>query len=732
MRRNLRSICPLSYNAWFMPRTFRSSALRLFCLITLFSFFLSGATLAQQVDPSLYSGLRWRMIGPFRGGRSNAVSGVAGQPNLYFFGAVGGGVWKTTNGGETWEPIFDGQPIASIGALAVAPSDPNIIYVGTGEADFRSDLTYGNGMYKSADGGTTWSSIGLKDSRHIARVIVDPRNPDHVLVASLGDAYGPNQERGVFRSIDGGANWQKVLYKDENVGAIELAPDPDDPQTIYAALLHDQRPPWSTYAPTTTSGAIHKSTDGGASWKQISGSGLPDGDWGRGGLAVARGTHGQRVYALIDAKSGGLFRSDDAGRTWALVGTDPRIRGRLWYFGEVTVDPKDPNIVYLPNVSIYRSSDGGKNFDAIKGAPGGDDYHSLWIDPANSQRMIFGSDQGVGVSVDGGKSWSSWYNQPTAQFYHVAVDNQFPYHVYGAQQDSGSVETTSRGNDGSITFRDWHPAGAGESGYIAPDPTDPNITYGGGTFGELFRYDKRTGQAQIIAPEAVRSFGGDPTKAEYRFTWTSPLVFSPQDPHTLYFGSQYVLRSRDQGNSWEKISPDLTGTDPNASHDGPTTAENATQRGHGVIYSIAPSPLEAGLIWVGTDTGRINLTRDGGKTWSEVTPPGLSAWSKISMIEASHLAPSSAYAAVDRHRLSDIAPHYLPNSRFRKDLAGGCFRYSHRRLRPRSPRRSCSQRIALCGDGAGRLLLARRWRPLAAIPAQHAGRTCPRPRDQRQ
>src|SRR5260370_23125739 len=305
MRRNLRSICPLSYNAWFMPRTFRSYALRLFCLITLFSFFLSGATLAQQVDPSLYSGLRWRMIGPFRGGRSNAVSGVAGQPNLYFFGAVGGGVWKTTNGGETWEPIFDGQPIASIGALAVAPSDPNIIYVGTGEADFRSDLTYGNGMYKSADGGKTWSSIGLKDSRHIARVIADPHNPDHVLVAALGDAYGPNPERGVFRSIDGGANWQKVLYKDENVGAIELAPDPDDPQTIYAALLHDQRPPWSTYAPTTTSGAIYKSTDGGASWKQISGSGLPDGDWGRVGLAVAPGTHGQRGYARIGPKSGG-------------------------------------------------------------------------------------------------------------------------------------------------------------------------------------------------------------------------------------------------------------------------------------------------------------------------------------------------------------------------------------------------------------------------------------------
>jgi hypothetical protein len=317
----------------------------------------------------------------------------------------------------------------------------------------------------------------------------------------------------------------------------------------------------------------------------------------------------------------------------------------------------DPNTVYIPNVSIYRSSDGGKTFTAIKGAPGGDDYHALWIDPANPQRMIFGSDQGVGISVDGGNTWSSWYNQPTAQFYHVAVDNQFPYHVYGAQQDSGSIETTSRGNDGSITFRDWHPAGAGESGYIAPDPSDANILYGGGTFGELFRYDKRTGQAQIIAPEAIRSFGGDPTKAAFRFTWTSPIVFSPQDPHVFYFGSQYLLKSSNQGNSWEKISPDLTGTDPAAPHEGATTVENARQRGHGVIYTIAPSSLKAGLIWVGSDTGLVHLTRDGGKTWSDVTPSGLAAWSKISLIEASHFDPATAYAAVDRHRLGDIGPH---------------------------------------------------------------------------
>jgi photosystem II stability/assembly factor-like uncharacterized protein len=621
---------------------------------------------AQQVDPNLYGGLRWRMIGPFRGGRSNAVAGIPSQPNVYYFGAVGGGVWKSTNGGETWEPIFDSQPIASIGALAIAPSNPDVIYVGTGEATLRSNLTYGNGMYKSSDGGKSWAHIGLSDSRHIARIIVDPKDPNTVLVAAIGHAYGPNPERGVFRSSDGGAHWQKVLYKDENVGAIDLAADPDNPQTIYAALLHDQRPPWSVYPPDTTSGAIYKSTDGGVTWKQITGGGLPPGDWGRVGLAVSRGTRGQRIYALIDTKDGGLYRSDDAGQTWVLAGTDPRIRGRLWYFGEVVADPKDPDTVYLPNVSIYRSTDAGKTFTAIKGAPGGDDYHALWVDPSNPQRIFFGSDQGVGVSVDGGKTWSSWFNQPTAQFYHVSVDNQFPYHVYGAQQDSGSVDTTSRGNDGSITFRDWHPAGAGESGYIAPDPADSNILYGGGTYGELFRYDKRTGQAQIIAPVAVRSFGGDPTKAEYRFTWTSPVVFSPQDSHTLYFGSQYLLKSANQGNSWERISPDLTGTDPKAPHDGPTTAANAKERGHGVVYTIAPSPLSPDVIWAGTDTGLIHITRDGGKSWKDVTPPGLPTWSKISLIDASHSEAATAYAAVDRHRLDDIAPYLYRTRDFGK------------------------------------------------------------------
>ncbi len=634
---------------------------------TVFALFCLSLSMAAQ-QPFDFGGLTWRMIGPFRGGRTIAVSGITDQPDTYYFGGVGGGVWKTTNAGVTWKPIFDSQPAASIGALAIAPSDPKIIYVGTGEADPRSNVTYGNGMYKSIDGGQTWSHLGLTDTRQIGRIVVDPRNANVVLVAALGHIFGPNNERGVFRSTDGGANWQKVLYKDENTGAVDIVLDPDNPDTMFVSLWHAHRTPWSAYPPVNGSGSIWKSTDNGKTWTQLTGNGLPDGDLGRIGLAVAagmRGQRGQRVYALIDAKKAGLYRSDDGGKTWILAGTDRRILGRLWYFCEIDVDPKNPDVVYTPNVSIYRSTDAGKTFEAIKGAPGGDDYHTLWIDPANPRRMIFGSDQGAGVSVDGGATWSSWYNQPTAQFYHVAVDNQFPYHVYGAQQDSGTASTTSRSDFGSITFRDWAPVGAGESGYIAPDPSDPNIVYGGDTFGALHRFDRRTGQSQTISPSTA-GFG---EAGGLRFTWTSPLVFSPQDPHTLYYGSQFVLRTVDRGMSWQKISPDLTGTDPGLKADARPQAgatpkpgatlsiANAKALGHGVVYTIAPSPVAAGQIWAGTDTGLLHLTRDNGKTWNNVTPPGLADWSKISLIDAGHFDAATAYAAIDRHRLDDIGPY---------------------------------------------------------------------------
>ncbi|HLK34965.1 MAG TPA: hypothetical protein VKT29_17840, partial [Terriglobales bacterium] len=615
---------------------------------------------AQQFDPGIYAGLRWRCIGPFRGGRALAASGVPGQTETFYFGAVGGGVWKTTDSGRVWRPVFDAAPIASIGALAVAPSDPNVIYVGTGEADMRSDISFGDGVYKSTDAGKTWHSVGLRETRHIGRILVDPRNPDIVLVAALGRAYGPNPDRGVFRSEDGGQTWKKVLYKDENTGAIDLAFDPDDAHTAFASLWQTRRPPWSTYAPSGGPGSgLYKSIDGGSTWTQISGHGLPAREVGRIGIAVAAGTHGQRVYAVVDARqNGGLYRSDDGGANWGLVSTDRRIHQRGWYFGTVTVDPRNPETVYIPNVSLYRSTDGGKTFQSIKGAPGGDDYHLLWVDPANSHRMIVASDQGVTISVDYGQTWSSWYNQPTAQFYHVSTDNQFPYYVYGAQQDSGTVGTASRSDYGQITFRDWRPVGGDEGGYIVPDPSDPNFVYAGGTLGELHRFNWRTGESQDISPWPSVAFGTEISHRKYRFTWTSPLAFSPQDPHTLYMGAQVLLRTTNGGMSWEAISPDLTGASNSAAASQESlSVSNAMQRGYGVIYTIAPSRLTPGMIWVGTDTGLIQLTRDGGKTWENVTPKELAPWSKISIIDASHFDAGTAYAAIDRHRLDDFHPY---------------------------------------------------------------------------
>jgi photosystem II stability/assembly factor-like uncharacterized protein len=623
------------------------------------SWFLISFAHGQQLDPKLYQGLRWRMVGPFRGGRTVSVAGIPGNPNVYYFGAVGGGVWKTTNGGVTWNPIFDSQNVASIGAIAVAPSDPNTIYVGTGEPDLRSDLSTGNGMYKSSDAGATWQHIGLDDSRQIARIVVDPHDANTVLVAAVGHAYGPNPERGVFRSSDGGKIWKKALFVDDRTGAIDLAADPDNPRTLYAAMWRVQRPPWSQYPPDNGGGAIYRSTDEGDTWTKLSATGLPDGDWGRTGIRVAPGTGGKRLYALIDnkeAKQAGFFRSDDAGASWSRIGTDPRILGRLWYFGEIAIDPKNPDTVYLPNVSIYRTTDAGKDWEAIKGAPGGDDYHALWIDPTNPERMITGSDQGATISVDGGKSWSSWYNQPTAQFYHVITDNEFPYHIYGSQQDSGTAAIASRSDYGTITFRNWYSIGAGESGYIAPDPTDANTVYGGDPYGPVLRFDRHTGQSQDVSPLPVQAFGSEIWQRKLRATWTSPIVISPRDSHTVYFGSQYLLRSTDRGMSWQPISPDLTGAQPNNTQSGPPTMSSAKSRGYGVIYTIAPSPLDTNVIWTGSDTGLIYLTRDAGKTWNNVTPSGLSDWSKISIIDAGHFDAGTAYAAIDRHRLDDMTP----------------------------------------------------------------------------
>jgi len=628
-------------------------------LIAVALLFLSSSVIAQSAPQELWNGLKWRLIGPFRGGRAVAVAGVPGDSTTFYFGAVNGGVWKTTDAGTVWKPIFDDQPIGSIGAIAVAPSDPKRIYVGTGESDIRSDLSSGNGVYQSSDGGTTWTHVGLDETRQISRIVIDPQNPDVVYVGALGHAFGPNEQRGVFKSVDGGLHWNKVLDEGAQLGISDLAICSGNPQILFAGTWNTSRPPWSTYAPIDgPGGGLFRSQDAGKTWSRIKRSGLPDGDWGRIGVDVA--PDGKRVYALIQAQKPGLYRSDDGGDTWVLENANPRLTSRAWYFNGITIDPRNPDVIYMPNVALYRSEDGGKTISIVRGAPGGDDYHQIWVDPKNPASMVLGTDQGTTISLDRGLTWSTWYNQPTAQLYHVITDNQFPYVVYGAQQDSGSAAVLSRTDHGQITPRDWFPAGASESGYIAPDPKDPNIVYLSGTYGSVSRFNKRTGLSQDITPWPALSFGSEINRRKYRDPWTPVLLFSPADSATLYFGTQYVMKTVDGGLHWQTISPDLTGSTQDVADNksqGLPTIENAKQRGYGVVFTIAPSALNRDLIWAGSDTGLINITRDGGKTWKDVTPQGLSAWSKISLIEASHSNPAAAYAAVDRSRLDDQAPY---------------------------------------------------------------------------
>jgi len=615
-------------------------------LLVLLSLIVSTIAAAQPAPSSLFSDLHWRLVGPFRAGRTLTAVGVPGNPNLYYMGAVGGGVWKSTDAGATWEPIFDSQPVASIGALAVAPSDPNVIYVGSGEADMRSDISYGNGVYKSTDAGRTWTRVGLEDTRQIGRILIDPKNPDVAFVAALGHAYGANSQRGVFRTADGGRTWSRVLYKNDDTGAIDLAFDPQDSQVLYATLWQTRRPPWNVYPPSKGPGSgLYKSTDGGSTWQHLQGNGLPSQLLGRIGVAVAPSDH-NRVYLIVDAKEGGLYRSDDAGKTWSRTDSESRIWTRGWYFGSVTVDPRNPDIVYVANVCTYKSVDGGKSFVAFKGAPGGDDYHSVWIAPEDPARMVLSSDQGTIVTLNGGKTWSSWYNQPTGQFYHVAVDNRFPYWIYGPQQDSGAMAVPSRSQYASITQQDWRAIEAGgEGGAIAPDPLNPNILFAG----TVFRYDLTTSQNQDVSPATGR-------EGNFRQAWTLPLAFSPADPHKLYFSHQMLFRTTNGGKSWDEISPDLTRENPGvpSTLDPITAGYGLASPRKGVIYAIAPSPLDPNLVWVGTDDGLIQVTRDDGQHWSNVTPPQMSPWSKVGIIDASHFDKQSAYAAVDRHRLDDL------------------------------------------------------------------------------
>jgi photosystem II stability/assembly factor-like uncharacterized protein len=610
---------------------------------------LSSLT-ASQFDPALLKEMRWRMIGPHRGGRTVAAVGIPSQPNVFYIGVNNGGVWKTNDYGRTWVPIFDDQPTGSIGAIAVAPSDPNVIYVGSGEGLHRPDLSTGDGIYKSTDAGRTWTHLGLRDGQQIPQIVVHPNDPNRLLVAVLGHPYGPNEERGIFRSTDGGRTFDKVLYKDENVGGIEVALDPSNPDIVYAGLWEARQAPWENGVFTGPGSGLYKSTDGGTTWRQLSkGLPAPEEGLGRIGLGMCE-SDSRRIYAIIASpdRLGGLYRSDDAGESWERINTDRRVWSREGDFHEVKAHPTNCDIVYAGNVAAWKSTDGGRTFTGWRGAPGGDDYHRIWINPLQPDIILTGTDQGAIITVNGGETWSSWYNQPTAQFYHVTTDNSFPYRVCGGQQESGSACVDSRGGHGQITFRDWHPVGLSEYDYAAPDPLDPDIVYGG----KVRRFDRRTGQVQNIAPVPLSQPG-------YRVLRTQPIVFSPVDNKTLYFASNVLWKTTDGGHSWTQISPDLTRETwqipASVGKYADSAAGQATRRG--VIYTIAPSPLDAGRIWVGTDDGLIHVTADGGRTWTNVTPPQLEPWAKVSLMDASRFDPLVAYAAINAFRLDDLRPH---------------------------------------------------------------------------
>jgi photosystem II stability/assembly factor-like uncharacterized protein len=626
---------------------------------------------AQPFSPTLYQAMRWRQIGPFRAGRVTAVAGISGNAAVYYMGTPGGGVWKTVDGGVVWKPIFDRVPISSVGAIAVAPSKPEVVYVGTGDVSMvGGSVNMGDGIYRSNDAGITWRHIGLEDTEHIGNLWVDPTNPDVVLVAALGRTYSKNAQRGVFKTTDGGKTWRKVLYKDDTTGAVDLAFAAGNPKIGFAALWEHYTNPGHERGAIESSGfaGIYKTTDGGDTWTQLT-EGLPTGRLGRIGVAVS--ADGRKVFAIVAGagrgagSGGGLYRSDDGGAHWSRSTQDPRIQGS-GYFSRVFLDPKNSDVVYVAQTSLYRSEDGGRTFSSYKGAPGGDDNHALWIDPADSNRMIMASDQGATISMDGGKSWSSWYNQPTGQIYHLSTDNRYPYWVYGTQQDSGSVGTLSRGDYGEITFMDWDPVGGYEFGYIEPDPLNPNLVYAGGPSRGLVRIDRVNRQVSTVSPSVSRN-------NEYRMATNPPLEFSPHDPHALYLGSQYLLETRDGGVHWKAVSPDLTerpGSSPPAeTAAAPATPLPAKPRAQeqqetmrpafrAAINTFALSPASAGEIWVGTNNGLIQITKDSGANWKNVSPAGLTAFSQVSMLEASHFDAGTAYAAVDRHEENDFRAHF--------------------------------------------------------------------------
>jgi photosystem II stability/assembly factor-like uncharacterized protein len=617
-------------------------------------------------DKGPWKGLQYRLVGPFRGGRVVAVSGVVGQENVYYFGSVAGGVWKTTNGGLNWKPIFDKQKDASpaIGAIAVSESDPNVIYVGTGEACIRGNIVGGNGLYKSIDAGKTWMFIGLGDTHAVGRIAVNPKNSEIAFVAALGHPFGDNEERGIFRTQDGGKTWEKVLYKDAKTGGIDVVFDPSNSNVLFAALWQARRTPWSLDSGGPGSG-LYRSSDGGTTWKQLKGHGLPEGTLGRIGVTVS-GANPNRVWAVVEAEKGGIYRSDDGGDSWHVMTDDHRFRQRAWYYSHIFADPKSAETVYILNTAAYRSNDGGKTFDSIH-APHGDN-HGLWINPTNPKRMINGNDGGATISIDGGETWSTVYNQPTAQFYHVTTDNRFPYYIYGAQQDNSTVAIASASARGGIDRQDWYDVGGGESGYIAPNPVDPEIVYAGSYGGEITRYDHRTGEEQAINPWPVNPIGWAAADVKHRFQWTEPIVFSPHDPKTMYFAGEVLFKTNDDGMSWTIISPDLTRNDKSKQgpSGGPITKDNTGVEVYDTIFSVVESPVQKGLIWAGTDDGLVRLTRDAGEHWENVTPKEVPEWGTVSMIEASSRDAGTAYLAVERHKSDDFAPYVFKTADFGK------------------------------------------------------------------
>jgi photosystem II stability/assembly factor-like uncharacterized protein len=603
---------------------------------------------AQQYDVKLYSEMRWRSIGPYRGGRTKAVAGVPSQPNVFYIGVCNGGVWKTNDYGRTWRPIFDDQPTGSIGAIAVAASDPNVVYVGSGEGLQRPDLSIGDGIYKSTDAGKTWTHLGLRDGQQIPQIVVDPRNPNRLFVAVLGHPYGANPERGIFRSTDGGQTFQKVLYKDENTGAYDVDLDPSNPDIVYATLWEARQGPWENGAWTGNNAGIFKSTDGGASWKPLT-NGL--GNVQQAEVAIAP-SNPKRLYASVSGAAGsrsGIYRSDDAGETWTSASNDQRPASRIGGGDQSSpaVDPKNPDIVYVASTVSWKSTDGGKTWVGFRGAPGGDDYQRIWINPNNPDIILIAADQGAIITVNGGWTWSSWYNQPSAQLYHVAADNAFPYRLCSGQQESGSVCVSSRGNDGQITFREWHPVGVDEYGYAAPDPLNPDIVYGGRS---VTRYDRRTGQVQTVGPRAAPG-------STIRTKRTAPVLFSPVDPHILYFAGNTLWKTADGGHSWQEISPDLSRKTWEVPENVGRYRESVQPSQLGVIYTVAPSYVDINRIWVGTDDGLIHVTVDAGVKWTDVTPPDLKPWAKVSLMDAGHFDPLTAYAAINTIRLDDMRPH---------------------------------------------------------------------------